>query len=63
MSRIDYFRDNGESAEIVAKYLFEQLKPFLPAQVTLQRVTVVEEPGCWASFCDSVDQAEQTGQI
>lgn len=38
------------SAEHVARYIAEQLRPRLPLQVQLMRVTVGEAPGCWATY-------------
>jgi len=38
------------TAEHVARYIAEQLKPALPLLVQLVRVTVGEAAGCWASF-------------
>ncbi len=45
-----HFRTNNPSAENVARYIFEQLEPKLPAHVILKNVSVVEEPGCTARF-------------
>lgn len=38
------------SAEHVARYIAEQLRPRLPLHVCLVRVTVGECSGCWASY-------------
>jgi 6-pyruvoyltetrahydropterin/6-carboxytetrahydropterin synthase len=50
LDRIDYFRRNSSSAENVAKYIYEKLASALPKAVTLDDITVVEEPGCAAKF-------------
>ena len=50
LEKKDYFRQNGSSAEIVAKYIYEKLSPRLPEAVILNNIRVVEEPGCWAKF-------------
>lgn len=50
METIDYFRRNNPSAENVAKYIYERLRVKLPEGVRLQRVRVVEAPGCSAVF-------------
>jgi len=49
-SRINYFRRNNPSAENVAKYIYEKLKPKLPTGLKLRRIKVREEPGCSAEF-------------
>jgi len=46
----DYFSKTNSSAENVAKYIYEQLEPMLPAGVKLESVTVVEKPGCSAKY-------------
>jgi 6-pyruvoyl-tetrahydropterin synthase len=38
------------SAEHVARYIAEKLRPKLPLHVMLKRVSVGECPGCWASY-------------
>ena len=50
LDRIDYFRQNNPSAENVAKYIYEKLKPKLPKGLKLQNVKVFEKPGCSAKF-------------
>jgi len=50
LDKIDYFKQNGSSAEMVAKYVFEKLEPKLPASVKLKHIKVIEEPGCSAKF-------------
>ena len=49
---IDYFRWNHPSAENLAKYIYEKLRPQLPKGLKLQSIQVVEEPGCSAKFAD-----------
>ena len=46
----DYFQHNNSSAEMIAKYIYEKLEPKLPKAVTLNHISVVEEPGCSAKF-------------
>jgi 6-pyruvoyl-tetrahydropterin synthase len=50
IGRIDYFAKNGQTAEIMAKYIFEKLEPTLPAAAVLEKVTVTEEPLCRAAY-------------
>lgn len=50
LEEIDYFRQASSSAEIVAKYIYENLEPKLPRGVKLTRIKVVEEPGFSAKF-------------
>ena len=50
LRQVGYFKRNGESAEYVAKYIYEALKPKIPAGVRLDSVTIVEEPGCIAGY-------------
>jgi 6-pyruvoyltetrahydropterin/6-carboxytetrahydropterin synthase len=47
---VGYFQQNNPSAENVAKYIYDKLRPSLPKGVKLQNVRVVEEPGCSANF-------------
>jgi 6-pyruvoyltetrahydropterin/6-carboxytetrahydropterin synthase len=51
LGNVAYFRRNNPSAENVAKYIYERLKPKLSKKLKLQAVTVVEEPGYSAKFC------------
>ena len=44
------FAGVNASAENVAKYIFDELKPQLPAKATLKYVEVMEAKGCWAKF-------------
>ena len=50
LSRIDYFQRNSPSAENVAMYIYEKLEPKLPKGLKLRSITVVEQPGCSATF-------------
>ena len=45
-----YFQQNNSSAEMLARYIYESLEKKLPAGLSLDSVTVIEEPGCSASF-------------
>ncbi|HDZ69259.1 MAG TPA: 6-carboxytetrahydropterin synthase [Phycisphaerales bacterium] len=46
----DYFQQNGSSAEMIAKYIYEKLEPKLPDNIKLNYIRVVEQPGCSAKF-------------
>ena len=50
LDKIDYFRQNGASAENVAKYIYEKLQAKLPKDINLNYIKVAEEPGCSAKF-------------
>lgn len=50
ISRTDFFRNSNPSAEMVAKYIFDTLKPMLPSDIILVSVKVCESPNCWAEF-------------
>jgi len=52
LSRIDYFTRKGQTAEVIAEYIFEKIRQELPLPngITLNSVTVLEQPGCWATF-------------
>ena len=45
-----YFQQNNSSAESLAQYIYEKLEHLLPADVKLEGVTVLEEPGCSIKF-------------
>jgi 6-pyruvoyltetrahydropterin/6-carboxytetrahydropterin synthase len=44
------FARNNSSAENVAKYVYTSVEGRLPSGVRLQKIKVVEEPGCAAKF-------------
>lgn len=44
------FQGVNVSAENVAKYIFTNIEPLLPANVKLKYVEVCEADGCWAKF-------------
>ena len=50
LEEIECFQQHGSSAEIVAKYIYDEVSPQLPANVSLCAVSVVEAPGCLAKF-------------
>ena len=50
LSDIDDFREHGPSAECVAVYVFQRLKPKLPDEVRLVSVSVSEQVGCSAKY-------------
>jgi 6-pyruvoyltetrahydropterin/6-carboxytetrahydropterin synthase len=45
-----YFQQNNSSAEMLAQYIYESLEKKLPDGVSLDSVTVTEEPDCSACF-------------
>ena len=50
LEKIDYFKQNGSSAEIVAEYIYQKLEPELPKNVKLDYIEVLEHPGCSARY-------------
>jgi 6-pyruvoyltetrahydropterin/6-carboxytetrahydropterin synthase len=50
LEKLGYFQRNNSSAENVAVYIYEKLKPMLPKGLKLDRVKVVEQQGCSAVF-------------
>jgi len=52
LAAVDYFRRNNQSAENVAKYIYEKLRAKLPEAVDIRSVKVGEEQGCWAKYAD-----------
>jgi 6-pyruvoyltetrahydropterin/6-carboxytetrahydropterin synthase len=50
LERIDYFQQNNSTAENVAKYVYEKLRPKLPKDLKLEAIRVTEETGCSAKF-------------
>jgi len=50
LEQLDYFQRSNSSAENVAKYIYEKLKPNLPNGLKLNNIRVVEESGCSAKF-------------
>ncbi|MFC1781554.1 6-pyruvoyl tetrahydropterin synthase family protein [Planctomycetota bacterium] len=52
LQQTDYFQKKNPSAENVAKYIYDKIKPQLPHGVKLQAIKVVEEPGCSAKFSE-----------
>jgi len=48
----EYFRTSNPSAEMIAKYIFENLQPQLPEQVMLDCIIVTEEQGCSGKFLE-----------
>ena len=45
-----YFKKNNASAENVAGYIYEKLKPRLEPIISLEYVEVLESPGCRAKY-------------
>jgi 6-pyruvoyl-tetrahydropterin synthase len=52
IGRIDYFAEKGQTAEIIAQYIFERLKTVLLAGIVLAEVVVSEEPQCRAAYSE-----------
>jgi len=50
LEQLDYFQRSNSSAENVAKYIYEKLKPKLPNGLKLNHIKVVEEPSCSVKF-------------
>jgi 6-pyruvoyltetrahydropterin/6-carboxytetrahydropterin synthase len=50
LDAIDYFRQNAESAENVAKYIYDKLRGRLPKGLKIASIEVGEEKGCWAKY-------------
>jgi len=50
LEEFDYFQASGSSAEVVAKYIYEELTSKLPGGLNLDSITVVEEPNCSAKY-------------
>ena len=50
LNDVDYFRENGSTAENVALYVFQKLEPNLPSSVRLEGVTISEQVGCSARY-------------
>jgi 6-pyruvoyl-tetrahydropterin synthase len=52
IGRIDYFAKKGQTAEIIAQYIFQELKKLLPAGIALAEVIVTEQPKCRAAYSE-----------
>jgi 6-pyruvoyl tetrahydropterin synthase/QueD family protein len=50
LENIEYFAKNGASAELVAKYVFDRMKPQISGKNRLIMAQVSEEKGCFARF-------------
>ena len=50
LEEIDCFEQNNPSAENVAKYIYEKLKPELPNGLKLQNIVITEELNCVVKF-------------
>ena len=46
----EYFRNSNSTAEMIAKYIFENLQPQLPEHLILDCISVTEEEGCSGKF-------------
>ena len=55
LNNFEYFQKNNTSAELVAKYIFEQLEPLLPENVKLSGVSVVEAVNSRAKYSKSIN--------
>ena len=49
---LDCFKGVNASAEIVAKYIFEKVRPLIPTGARLDYIEVTEAPGCTAKYSD-----------
>ena len=56
LNEFSYLQQTNPSAENVAIYIYEELKPKLPKGVKLRSIRVVEEPGCSAKY-ETTDEA------
>jgi 6-pyruvoyl-tetrahydropterin synthase len=52
IGRIDYFAKNGQTAEIMAKHIFQRFKTLLPPDIVLVEIIVTEEPFCRACYTE-----------
>lgn len=52
LGAVDYFRRNSQSAENVARYIYEKVGARLPQGVKIKSVRVAEERGCWAKYAE-----------
>jgi 6-pyruvoyltetrahydropterin/6-carboxytetrahydropterin synthase len=50
LDAVDYFRQNAESAENLAKYIHDKLRGRLPKGVKIASIEAGEEKGCWAKY-------------
>ena len=50
LGQIQYFKLNGCSAEVIAKYVYEKLEKLLPVRVSLSEVKTAESAGFAAKF-------------
>jgi len=50
IGRIDYFAQKGQTAELIARYIFERLHALLPQGLSLAAVTITEQPLCRATY-------------
>lgn len=48
--KIEYFRQNSQSAEVLAEYLYQRLEQKLTQDVLLNSITVTEQSFCRARF-------------
>ena len=46
----EYFQNSNPSAEMIAKYIFENLQPQLPEHLILDYISVTEEEDCTGKF-------------
>ena len=50
LDQIEYFKVNSQSAESLAKYVYDQLGEKLPNNVVLRSVTAGESSGCRSKY-------------
>lgn len=50
LGRIEYFRQKGQTAEVIAEYFYEKFEKILTGNVKLDHITVAESHGCTGIF-------------
>jgi 6-pyruvoyltetrahydropterin/6-carboxytetrahydropterin synthase len=50
LEKLECFEGINASAENVAKYIFDELKPEMLTKAMLESVEVMEAKGCWAKY-------------
>ena len=45
-----YFKENSSTAEMIAKYIYDNLQGRLAERLTLDSITITEEPNCSAEY-------------
>ena len=50
LEKLACFKGQNASAEIVAKYIYDELEPLLSSGVAVEYIEVMEADGCWAKY-------------